>query len=110
MDDSRIGAWLILGLFVLVILWHFIDEAIGYYKACKKVKIGGLYRFQSYFIGGYLMRDDLVFVRVKGLKEYGNGHYWVVYQGEFIPDEGKAELDYFVEHYELIEQEKEEQP
>ena len=103
MDDSRIGAWLILGLFVLVILWHFVDEAIGYYKACKKVKIGGLYRFQSYFIGNYLIRNDLVFVRVKGIKEYGNGKYRVIYQGEFIPDTGESGLDYFVEHYELIE-------
>ena len=103
MDDSRIGAWLILGLFVLVILWHFVDEAIGYYKACKKVKIGGLYRFQSYFIGNYLIRNDLVFVRVKDLKEYGNGKYRVIYQGEFIPETGESGLDYFVEHYELIE-------
>lgn len=103
MDDSRIGAWLILGLFMLVILWHFVDEAIGYYKACKKVKIGGLYRFQNYFIGNYLIRNDLVFVRVKGLKEYGNGKYRVVYQGEFIPETGESGLDYFVEHYELIE-------
>lgn len=107
MDDSRIGAWFILCLFVIVGLWGLIDNAIGYYKACKKVKIGGLYKFQSYFIDHYLMMNDLVFVRVKGLKENRNGKYRVVYQGEFIPDTGESELDYFVEHYELIEEEKE---